>query len=92
MLAYLKNIMENKILNEIIDIIRSVILVENELNSDSKIDELNLDSISFVQIIAGIECNFDVQFDIEDIKENGFVTLHDLELCVLDLLKKPIVL
>lgn len=51
---------------KIIEIIRDACAIEeNDITSQTKLQELSLDSLSFIEVIVNIEKQFDIEFEID---------------------------
>jgi len=56
-------------------IVKVVHYNENELGFDTELKELEADSLHWLQIIVGVETEFDIEIDIERMKD--FITVGD---------------
>jgi len=56
-------------------IVKVVRYNENELGFDTELKELEADSLHWLQIIVGVETEFDIEIDIERMKD--FITVGD---------------
>lgn len=56
----------------------------NELTLSHKITELGLDSITFIKLIANIEDEFDIEFDVDQLESKRFETIDD----IIDIIKQ----
>ena len=60
---------------------------QHDLGENTHLDDLGLNSMSFVQMIVDIEEEFEIEFPMEDLVANAFVTIADIERRVLELKK-----
>lgn len=49
-----------------------------QINADNDLKDLGINSISFIKIIVGLETEFDIEFDDEDLDASKFATIKDL--------------
>ena len=62
----------------IIKIIRDACALEENVTEESKLNELSLDSLSFIEVIVEIEEMFAIEFDLEDLDIKKWVTVSDI--------------
>lgn len=62
----------------IFEIIREACALNETINENTKINELSLDSLSFVEVIVKIEQLFDIEFDIEQAMLSCWETVKDI--------------
>jgi acyl carrier protein len=53
-------------------------LAESNINEKTKLSEISLDSLSFIQLIVNLEDEFDIQFEDEELNIYDFKTVNDL--------------
>lgn len=71
---------------KIIEIIRNACaLEENDITSQTKLEDLSLDSLSFVEAIVNIEQEFDIEFEIDQGDLVYWETVGDIILKVKEL-------
>lgn len=63
--------------NKVIEIIKNVCAIDEEVASDSELKSLSLDSLSFVEAIVEIENYFDIDCD-DGLLMNEYLTVNDL--------------
>lgn len=70
----------NNILRKIIEIISDFIGKNDgfEVSADSKLSDLNIDSIEFIQIIVTLEETFQINFDYEKMTFAAFSTIYSM--------------
>lgn len=72
--------MNNKVLNGVIELIsqETKIIPPNKLNGETTIEELNMDSISFIKLIVELEEKFEFQFDDEKLIYTAFKDIESI--------------
>lgn len=63
--------------DKVIEIIKNVCAIDEEVASDSELKSLSLDSLSFVEAIVEIENYFDIDCD-DGLLMNEYLTVNDL--------------
>ncbi|MBS5842962.1 MAG: acyl carrier protein [Clostridiales bacterium] len=66
--------MDSKILNKVIELIEKELKLpaQKKIDGNTRISELNMDSISFINLIITIEKNFEFEFDDEKLIYTSF--------------------
>ena len=67
---------------EIVAIIEKACVLDERVNVDSKIDDLSLDSLSFIEILVEMEDLFGIEFEIEELNVADWKTVKDIIECV----------
>ena len=71
---------------KIIEIIRNAgALEESDITSQTKLKDLSLDSLSFIEVIVNIEQEFDIEFEIDEAELVYWNTVGDIILKVKEL-------
>ncbi len=71
---------------KIIEIIRNACaLEESDITSQTKLKDLSLDSLSFIEVIVNIEQEFDIEFEIDEAELVYWNTVGDIILKVKEL-------
>lgn len=63
---------------KILEIIKKHCALEEAVTEKSKLEDLSLDSLSFVAIIADIETELGIEFEIEELDINVWETAEDV--------------
>ena len=63
---------------KILKIIQASCALEEDINIDSKIDAISIDSLTFVEAIIKIEEEFGVEFDLELLDMRKWETVYDI--------------
>ena len=66
----------NKIKEKVFEIIKNNVQVDKELSPNDKIEDLGIDSLTFVKIIVAIESEFGFQFLDEELDKDVFVDIN----------------
>lgn len=72
--------MEDKILNEVINIIRGKLKDGSHITLDRNtiLSELDINSITFIEIVVAMELAFDFEFDDEKLLFTAFPTISSM--------------
>ena len=62
----------------IIEIIKNACALDEDVNVNSKLNELSLDSLSFISVIAELEAACGVTFEPEELNISAWETVGDL--------------
>ena len=68
---------ENRVLKIYKDYISSDEIKEN-LNSNSVLNDIGINSIDFIKIIVALETEFDFEFDDDDLQPEKYVIVKDI--------------
>ena len=64
---------------KIIEIIRNACaLEENDIALETKLHDLSLDSLSFIECLVRVEEIFNIEFEAEELDMNGWETVGDI--------------
>lgn len=63
---------------KIIEIIKKGCALEEEIFADTKLKDLSLDSLSFVETIVKIENEFNIEFDFEQLDISSWENVSDI--------------
>lgn len=65
-------------INSVKDIIMSISDYQGEINANTYLDKLELDSFMFIQLIVNLESAFNIEFSEDDLQEERFIKIGDL--------------
>lgn len=75
--------MKKEISEKLKTIIKSYVNSEDpSWDDDADLEQMGINSISFIKIIVQIEMEFDIEFDQNDLRNQRFETLADMVLYV----------
>lgn len=63
---------------KIIEILKRVCALEEEITQDSELATLSIDSLSFVSAMVEIESEFDITFDVDELNMYDWKTASEL--------------
>ena len=64
---------------KIIEIIRdSCAVEENNIMPETKLQDISLDSLSFIECLVRIEEMFNIEFEVEELDTNGWENVGDI--------------
>lgn len=63
---------------KIIELFHNACALEQEVNEQSTLSMLSLDSLTFVSIIVALENEFHIEFDIENLNIKNWKTVHNI--------------
>lgn len=67
---------------KIFEIIRNACALEENIDEKTKLDEISLDSLSFIEVIVKIEEEFNIEFDIDQAVLSSWETAEEIVLAV----------
>lgn len=67
---------------KIFEIIRNACALEENIDEKTKLDEISLDSLSFIEVIVKIEEEFNIEFDIDQAVLSSWKTAEEIVLAV----------
>lgn len=71
--------MQQNVTEKLIEIIKEILEFEGEITENANlVEELEIDSVVILQLIANIEMKFDITFDDEDLMVDKFETVASL--------------
>lgn len=71
--------MQQNVTEKLIEIIKEILEFEGEIKENANlVEELEIDSVVILQLIANIEMKFDITFDDEDLMVDKFETVASL--------------
>lgn len=81
--------MEQKVMNEIKELIADILESQEEISEDARlVEDLGIDSVLILQLIANIEMQFNITFDDEDLLVDKFSTVSSLADYITELMEK----
>lgn len=63
---------------KIFEIIRNACALEENIDEKTKLDEISLNSLSFIEVIVKIEEEFDIEFDFEEVDFTNWQTVEEI--------------
>lgn len=81
--------MEQKVMNGIKELIADILESQEEISEDARlVEDLGIDSVLILQLIANIEMQFNITFDDEDLLVDKFSTVSSLADYITELMEK----
>ncbi len=81
--------MEQKVINVIKELIADILESQEEISEDARlVEDLGIDSVLILQLIANIEMQFNITFDDEDLLVDKFSSISSLADYITELMEK----
>ena len=61
-----------------IELIRNACALEEKITEESALQELSIDSLSFIEFLVRIEETFNIEFEAEELDMSGWETVGDI--------------
>lgn len=75
----MNNITINTIRDEVKNIIVDILGTDEKVDSNTSIASLQLSSFNFIQLIVSLEEKFHIEFPMEDLLEDKFKNIQEIE-------------